>query len=422
MNKHLIFAFLFVGIFACTAHAQGVAINEDGAQPNESALLDININNAGQKRGILIPRMTANERNLIRQVNGLLVYVTDDNNFYYSDGKNWKRLASDIQPITSGAATNKITNTGGDTKIEIQQTNAGDQMSFSIKGKEIWRHDGKTLNTHSYASDGTESYNILIGDKAGQQLTTGTGNTMVGIETGQFTLQGNYNTFLGKLAGYANQGSGNTFLGYGSGQQNTSGILNVFVGHGAGRNNRTGQSNVFIGNYAANENTTGAQNVFVGHDAGAKNTEGDSNVFIGQYTGSANTTGKNNVFLGQNAGLNNISGVANTYIGQGAGEKSIGTNNVFIGYNAGKHEVGSNKLYISNKEGLGALVYGDFQDSFVIINGRLNVRDVLKLPTRSDAPANPKIGDIYMDSSDPNTTKMRVFTKINGKEQWKDLY
>jgi hypothetical protein len=421
MNKHWLIA-AFVSISSFAAHSQGVAINEDGSQPNESALLDININNAGPKRGILIPRMTANERNQIKQVNGLLVYVTDDNAFYYSDGKNWKTLGGNAD-LPTNVASNKITNPNGETKIEIQGTATGDQMSFAIKGKEVWRHDGKTLNTKTYLPDGTETYNILIGDSAGKQLSTGIGNTMVGVEAGVYTTTGNYNTFLGKLSGFSNNiGSGNTFLGYGAGQQNTSGLLNVFVGHGAGRNNKTGRSNVFIGNYCANDNTIGEQNVFIGHDAGPKNTDGSSNLFIGQYSGYANTSGANNVFLGQGTGMTNLVGQANTYVGQGAGEKSIGASNVFIGFRAGRNEVGSNKLYIANSESYTPLIQGDFQDAVLNINGRLNIRDVLNLPAKNTAPSAPKIGDIYMDNSDPNNIKMRVYTKINAKEQWKDLY
>jgi hypothetical protein len=421
MNKHFVIA-AFLSISTFIAHSQGVAINEDGSQPNESALLDININNAGPKRGILIPRMTTNERNLIKQVNGLLVYVTDDNSFYYSDGKNWKHLGNNPDAVVAVAA-NKITNPNGETKIEIQGSAAGDQMSFTVKGKEIWRHDGKTLNTKTYLPDGTESYNILIGDKAGQSLATGIGNTMVGVETGVFTTSGNYNTFIGKLSGYANsQGSGNTFLGYAAGQQNTSGLLNVFVGHGAGRNNKTGRSNVFIGNYCANDNVNGDQNVFIGHDTGSKNTDGSSNIFIGQYSGNTNTSGSNNVFLGQTTGFNNTTGQFNTYIGQAAGEKSTGASNVFIGFRAGRYEAGSNKLYIANSESATPLLQGDFQDAVLNVNGRLNVRDVLNLPAKNTAPNNPKIGDLYMDNSDPNNIKMRVYTKLNGKEQWRDLY
>jgi len=68
-------------------HAQ-VAINNTGADPDASAMLDIQSNS----KGILIPRMTAAERDNIAGGSppvGLLVFVTDDNQFYYYDGTQW---------------------------------------------------------------------------------------------------------------------------------------------------------------------------------------------------------------------------------------------------------------------------------------------------------------------------------------------
>ena len=41
---------------ACTAHAQNIGINANGATPDASAMLDIDVSAiAGTKRGLLIP-------------------------------------------------------------------------------------------------------------------------------------------------------------------------------------------------------------------------------------------------------------------------------------------------------------------------------------------------------------------------------
>jgi len=59
--------------------------------PDASAMLDIQSTNSG----ILIPRMTATERdNIASPATGLMVYVTDDNTFWYFDGANWLNVNS----------------------------------------------------------------------------------------------------------------------------------------------------------------------------------------------------------------------------------------------------------------------------------------------------------------------------------------
>jgi hypothetical protein len=63
-----------------------VAINNDGSNPDASAMLDIKSTTSG----LLIPRMEAAERdNIVSPATGLLVYVTDENTFNYYDGTQW---------------------------------------------------------------------------------------------------------------------------------------------------------------------------------------------------------------------------------------------------------------------------------------------------------------------------------------------
>ena len=58
-------------------------VTDDTSDMDSSAILHI----ASKSKGILIPRMTRVERELIeRQATGLLVFVTDTNSFWYFDG------------------------------------------------------------------------------------------------------------------------------------------------------------------------------------------------------------------------------------------------------------------------------------------------------------------------------------------------
>ena len=68
-----------------------VAINNDGTAPDASAMLDVKSTTGG----LLIPRMTAADRdNIASPATGLTVYVTDDNSFYNFDGANWINLST----------------------------------------------------------------------------------------------------------------------------------------------------------------------------------------------------------------------------------------------------------------------------------------------------------------------------------------
>jgi len=100
----------------------------------------------------------------------------------------------------------------------------------------------------------------------------------------------------------------------------------------------------------------------------AAGTSGSWSTFMGTRAGS-NNSGTYNTFIGNSAGRLNTAGTKNTYLGASAGRVSGGSGNVFIGYNAGYNETGSNKLYIDNSLTPLPLIYGDFQDNYVIING-----------------------------------------------------
>ena len=78
--------------FAVHVQAQeGVAINNDGASPDASSILDLK----STTKGILIPRMTESQRTQISNVaTGLLVYQTDgaDPGFHFYTGTAWEPL------------------------------------------------------------------------------------------------------------------------------------------------------------------------------------------------------------------------------------------------------------------------------------------------------------------------------------------
>ncbi|MCX6583683.1 MAG: tail fiber domain-containing protein [Candidatus Aminicenantes bacterium] len=296
-----------------------------------------------------------------------------------------------------GVKDDTITNVLSDMKSEVQEVVV------------LGGGTGSKNTTGLSGVKGTEGdYNTFYGKYAGNS-TTGTQNTFVGASAGYTNSTGYYNTFLGYRAGYLNNAWDNTFLGNHAGEYNTSGVDNTFVGMYAGRNNDDAHYNTFIGTSAGynsngtrnsflgyragyyatgNYNTyigyqaghqdyysnTASNNTFVGDSAGYDNTTGDRGTFLGYYAGFHNTSGDDNTFLGYLAGAGNTSGYSNTILGNSAGySNQTGTNNIFLGYQAGYNETGSNKLYIENSNSTSPLIYGEFDNNIVTINGRLGI-------------------------------------------------
>jgi len=239
---------------------------------------------------------------------------------------------------------------------------------------------------------GNTGYGYGAGDnvKANLHGIAGPNNSFFGYLAGELSIRGSENTFVGSMAGLNNGGSSyNTFVGASSGLKN-HGQHNTFIGRSAGENNVSGESNTFIGSNAGYENSAGWSNTFVGQSAGADSTSGVFNTFVGEFTGSSNTTGGYNTIVGSRAGLSN----------------ETGTGNVFLGYAAGYNETGSNKLHIDNTNTNSPLIYGEFDNDLVGINGKLAVGH--QMPTasmhvkRSDGAAQVLVQETNSTSADRN--------------------
>jgi hypothetical protein len=194
--------------------------------------------------------------------------------------------------------------------------------------------------------------------------------------------EGAQNLFVGYQAGLNNTGGAATFIGFQTGISGNSGNYNTFVGSKAGQQNLSGSDNAFIGNEAGQQNSTGGGNVFVGSAAGDGSTTGSGNVFVGNWAGSLNATGNNNTMIGHYAGYSN----ANQ------------SGNVFIGNNAGRNEAGSNKLYIDNSNTASPLIWGDFSNDQVKINGSLFV-STLPFGDKQNVQWDDATGQFYYDNS-----------------------
>ncbi|MCF8378358.1 MAG: tail fiber protein [Bacteroidales bacterium] len=134
----LLITILITTSFSLTAQ---VAVTPDGSSADASAMMDVK----STDKGMLIPRMTANERDLIGSpATGLLVYVTGDNNFYYYDGAAWKQFSggSDGDWIVNGS--NMSSAVSGN--VGIGQPNPSEKLDVNgtIKGTNF-SGNGSTL-------------------------------------------------------------------------------------------------------------------------------------------------------------------------------------------------------------------------------------------------------------------------------------
>lgn len=166
-------------------------------------------------------------------------------------------------------------------------------------------------------------------------------NICLGMNAGNFTMTGNQNIFIGYQAGISNlTGKNNTVIGNGSLQSNdNTGDYNVYIGDG-----------IVQGTGIDND-----RNVMVGMNAGAL-TAYDSCVGVGYQ--ALYRTGSRSTAVGFRAGANGLA-------------TSVG--NVLIGFQAGLNEEGSNKLYIENSSSASPLIWGDFENDTVRVNGHLDV-------------------------------------------------
>ena len=246
------------------------------SDPNPSAALEIQ----STERGLLIPRMTETERNVIASpATGLMIYQTNNTpGFYYYNGSAWTSIGgntNNVWSLNGNAGTDPGTNFIGTT----------DNQPITFKAN-----------------------NLLAG-----RIDPLNSNTSLGINTLSTLTSGTQNVAIGSNAS----------------RMNTTGFYNVAIGSTSLYTNSTGFVNTSIGNNAMFWNATGSGNVAVGASALAGNTSGYDNVAVGAVSLQANTAGFRNTVIG--TGANVSEGNLNNATAIGAGAIVDASNKVVIG-------------------------------------------------------------------------------------------
>lgn len=391
-------ALLMACIVSCAvrpACAQ-IGISADGAAPNTSAMLDIDVSSLATKKGLLVPRMTAAERAAITApATGAMVYETTTDVFFHYNGSVWVPLFGTTLGwrLPSNAGITGGTHFIGTTDaVPLEFRRAGRRHGWvsSASDNTSWGDLALDVNTGPANSaigtlalwhNTTGSYNTACGRRALGNNTTGSNNTAVGSSALTLTTNSNANTVVGSGAMSSRPGA-TACTAIGEAVMSGSGVPAATNCTAMGKDAMmwtSGSDNTACGEQALFYNTTGAENTAVGQLALRENhgnrntalhglrtaanmddatcfgpafpaggdgtcaisfaalnalTNGQYNIAFGSYAAQAVTTGDYNVAIGWLSGANQTTGSLGTAVGDGATFSGNGNSQASIGYNA----------------------------------------------------------------------------------------
>ena len=214
--------------------------------------------------------------------------------------------------------------------------------------------------------------NVAIGVNALDANTVGASNIAMGNNALGSNISGDNNTAIGHAALILNTASNNTAIGFQALNLNVSTVFNTAVGVNALKVN-IANSNTAMGYNALDANTTGTQNTGIGVLALSAIVGGVDCTSVG-YQALSLATGSSNTAVGSNTLRNVVTGVGNVAIGDFAGNDVTGSGNVLIGTRVADGQVAiSNQLWLDNTNTSTPLIYGEFDNDLIVINGTLAV-------------------------------------------------
>lgn len=167
MKQVYIFFFLLIS-FTGIAQTDGVSINNSGALPDSSAILDV----ASSDRGVLIPRMTTSQRNAIPSpATGLLIYNTNTDCVNMWTGSFWSELCGQCA-IPNPNPTNNGPICAGSTLQLTAQTIPGASYSWSGPNGFSSSQQNPSIPNATTAASGTYTVTVTAGGCSGQSFTT----------------------------------------------------------------------------------------------------------------------------------------------------------------------------------------------------------------------------------------------------------
>ncbi|MEM6698254.1 MAG: hypothetical protein AAF599_07645, partial [Bacteroidota bacterium] len=405
-----------------------IGINNDNSEPDASAILDVK----SDSKGMLVPRMSSSQRTQISNAaTGLLVFDTTTESFWFKDSNVWVELVSgNVSTLMDADGDTKIdVDEGGNDRDEVTIDLDGNESFKMTRGNINFLNSSSSIyvgNEAGKSDNFTGSSNIGIGANALSGNSTGSNNTAIGSsanvnasnltnataigalasvdQSNALVLGNNADVGIGTSApdeklhvvGNIKMEDGNEQAGYvltsdadgvGTWQAVESPIAladadddtKIQVEEGSDDDDiirfdlegteyfrmQQGRLNVV--------NNRG--NVYMGSGAGSNYFSGttSSNVGIGSSALAAMTGGGANVAVGAGSLQAATSENDNVAIGFRAGGSATGSSNIYLGRYAGRFASGSNRLYIDNTDTANPLIYGEFDNDLIRINGNLEV-------------------------------------------------
>ncbi len=433
--KNFIFVFVAIFVTSLSINAQ-VAINTTGNAPNSYAMLDV----SGSQKGILIPRISTSDRatmstSMSISEEGLTVYDTDTQSFWYWDGTNWQTVGSaamsqdkDWYKVGTTDVPTDITDnmfhTGqvaiGKNTVDTQLDIYSDAQSTLLKAKlenpndiplrlgAYFDVDGTAITTHGkvgvYSTvggdPGTSSYPILEGFEAAVIGQDGVDKDEYGLYT--YVTGNNNGTHVG-LSTYLNGGgtSGDRYANMNIIRGNSGGNNYLFYGY----NNNNGDGTHF-GNFNLLSGRGNGIQYGMFNRIWNSGNEKKIGIFNEIYsTGDNSHTGTVNL-LGARIDPNNPSNIG-PVTGDGAA-KRVGTSNVILGDGSGNHfgDVNNivstgNGLHVGNTNILGH----DYVHNVNTITTGIHFGTVNNLTDTGDAPriGTANLLSVTVDPNDPTS-------------------
>jgi len=286
-----------------------------------------------------------------------------------------------LASLTDGTRFNRGDNTAVGYKALTASTEVEENVAIGSEALSANVEGGRITAIGSQAMQATISYGVgvgyhttfqgagfTVGSEAGAGVAIGyhashSNLSRHGIAIGAHTLQ--YNTMtqnhtaIGALAlsSVAASSSGASLaVGYAALGSTTTGVSNTAFGFEALKDSTTLGGGFGLGAYALMHNTAGSGNFAVGVEA------------------ALNTNNHQNFALGRSALRDSTTGRSNTAVGFEAGVSATGDYNLFIGSQAGSNEAGDYKLYIESSDSSTPLIYGEFDNDLLTVNGNLGVK------------------------------------------------
>ena len=222
------------------------------------------------------------------------------------DGVDGELITWDAEGVATtvavGTATHVLTSNGVGTEPTFQVSPAGGIGTETAQDDILIGTDSGSNLVPAFSSQ-----NILIGVSAGESITNGDDNVVIGHDA---------------MSQTPTAATGVSNIAIGTRAMNSASITSANL-------------NIGIGQQALDAITVGVDNIAIGADAGGALTGGLRNIMLGNQAGILIVNGNDNIAIGDNCGPDAFSSPGqNVFVGNTIGNTSIGDGNVAVGYEA----------------------------------------------------------------------------------------